>query len=171
MSKLYYTYLKENGGNRLVTYASDKPKVDICFEFCDIISINQYFGWYYGTREDWKNFPEKFDVRRKELGFEKKPVIMSEFGAAAAYGYHTFDDVKWTEEYQAKLLEIALQTFHDCPYMIGSYIWQFCDTVSDKDINKVGTLNNKGILSGYREPKLAYNSVKAKYLKFKEEVE
>ena len=171
MSKLYYTYLKENGGNRLVTYASDKPKVDICFEFCDIISINQYFGWYYGTREDWKNFPEKFDVRRKELGFEKKPVIMSEFGAAAAYGYHTFDDVKWTEEYQAKLLEIALQTFHDCPYMIGSYIWQFCDTVSDKDINKVGNLNNKGILSGYREPKLAYNSVKAKYLKFKEEVE
>ena len=171
MSKHYYTYLKEHGGNRLVTYASDKPSTDICFEFCDIISINQFIGWNYGTREDWKSFPEKFDVLRKELGFEDKPVIMSAFGAAAAYGHHTFDDIKWTEEYQAQLLEIALQTFHDCPYMVGAYIWQFCDTVSNKDITKIGTLNNKGLLSSFREPKLAYQSVKAKYIKFKEEVE
>ena len=171
MSKLYYTYFKENGGNRLVTFTSDKPKNDICYEFCDVISISQSFGWDYGAREAWKEFPDKFDVRRRELGFEKKPVIMSGFGAGAAKGYHTFDDVKWTEEYQAKLLEIALLTFHDCPFIIGSYVSQFCDSVSGKDITRVGTLNNKGILSGYREPKLAFNSVKEKYLAFKKEVE
>ncbi|MBR2043330.1 MAG: hypothetical protein IJ946_03220 [Clostridia bacterium] len=171
MSKLYYTFLKENGGNRLVTYATCKPNVDNCFEFCDIISINQYFGWYYGTREDWKLFPDKFDRRRRELGFGDKPVIMSEFGAAANYGTHTFSDVKWTEEYQAKLHEIALQTFHDCPYMIGSFIWQFCDTASDKDMMKVKSLNNKGLLSAYREPKQAYFTAKEKYLKFKKEAE
>lgn len=171
MSKLYYTYLKENGGNRLVTYASDRPMTDICFEFCDVISINQYFGWYYGTREDWKTFPEKFDIRRKELGFGNKPVIMSEFGAAAAYGNQTFDDVKWTEDYQAKLHEIALQSFHDCYYMIGFYIWQYCDTGSNKDIVKAKTLNNKGLLSAYREPKMAYFTVKEEYLKFKKEAE
>ncbi len=171
MSKLYYNYLKENGGNRLVTYASDKPKADICYEFCDVISISQYFGWKYRTREYWPTFVETFDERRKELGFENKPVIMSAFGASAAYGYHTFEDVKWTEEYQAKLHDIALQVFHDCPYMIGSFISQFCDSVSDKDIVRVSTLNNDGLLSGYREPKLAYHTVKAKFQNFKEEVE
>lgn len=169
MTKLYYSYVKDNGGNRLVTYASDKPMTDICFEFCDIISINQYFGWYSGAREDWKSFPDKFNERRLSLGFADKPVIMSEFGAAATYGNHTFGDVKWTEEYQAKLHEIALQTFHDCPYMIGSYIWQFCDTVSAKDVAKARTLNNKGILNEYRKPKMAYYSVKNKYTSFKAE--
>ena len=167
----YYTFLKNNGGNRLVTYASDRPKEDICFEFCDVISVSQYFGWKYRTREYWPTFTEVLSQRCKELGFENKPVIVSAFGAAAAYGYHTFDDVKWTEEYQAKLLEIALQSFHDCPNIAGSFLSQFCDSVSDKNIEKVGTVDNNGILNGYREPKLAYNSVKALFHKFKEEVE
>ena len=42
-----------------------------------------------------------------------KPVIISEFGAAAIYGHHTFDDIRWTEEYQARLFDHAIGLFHD----------------------------------------------------------
>ena len=170
MSKLYYEYLKENGGNRLVTYASNRPMKDICFEFCDVISINQYFGWYYGEIKDWEKFVAEFDARRQELGFGDKPMIMSEFGGAAAYGYHTFDNVKWTEEYQAELLTHAIQVFHDCPYMIGFYPWQYCDMRSAKDLAKAKTLNNKGILNEYRKPKQAYFAVKEKYQSYLKEL-
>ena len=166
MTKLYYNYIKENGGNRLVTYATDKPMSDICLEFCDVISINQYYGWYYGSRESWKDFLNRFDERRNQLGFEDKPVIMSEFGGAASYGHHTFDDVKWTEEYQAKLLSLCLEEFHNCPYVAGFYIWQYCDMRSAKDLAKARTLNNKGILNEYRKPKAAYFAVREKYRTF-----
>ena len=169
MTKLYYNYIKDNGGNRLVTYATDKPMVDICMELCDIISVNQYFGWYYGSRESWKDFLIKFDSKRKELGLSNKPVIMSEFGGAAAYGHHTFDDVKWTEEYQAKLLSHCLEEFHNCPYVVGFYIWQFSDMRSAKDLAKAKALNNKGILNEYRKPKQAFFTVKDCYFKFKKE--
>lgn len=166
MTKLYYRYLKENGGNRLVTYATHLPLTDICLEYCDVISINQYFGWYYGSRDSWKEFLRQFDERRNQLGFGDKPVIISEFGGAAAYGHHTFDDVKWTEEYQSKLLEICLEEFHRCDYVTGFYVWQFCDMRSDKDLAKARTLNNKGILNEYRKPKMAFFAVREKYRSF-----
>ena len=168
MTKLYYRFLKENGGNRLITYASDKPFEDICFDYCDVISLNQYFGWYYGRRDSWKDFLAQFDARRNQLGLSDKPVIISEFGGAAAYGHHTFDDVKWTEEYQAKLLSLCLEEFHRCDYIAGFYVWQFCDMRSDKDLAKAKTLNNKGILNEYRKPKMAYFAVREKFLSFAE---
>ncbi|MEE0946480.1 MAG: glycoside hydrolase family 2 TIM barrel-domain containing protein [Acutalibacteraceae bacterium] len=169
MSKLYFEFLKNSGGNRLVTYASDKPMIDICFEFCDIISINQYYGWYYDKISGWDEFIKRFDARRNELGFGNKAVIMSEFGGAAAYGYHTFDNVKWTEEYQAELLSHAITVFHNCPYIVGFYPWQYCDMRSAKDLAKARTLNNKGILNEYRKPKLSYSYVKNSYLIFRNE--
>ncbi len=167
MSKLYYNYLKQNGGNRLVTYASDKPKIDTCFEFCDIISLNRYYGWYYGTRDSWSDFMEEFDARRKELKVDNKPVIMSEFGGDALYGQRTFEDIKWSEEYQAEMLSKSIEVFHNCPYIVGFYVWQFCDSRSDKDPAKVKAYNNKGILNEHRQPKMAYFVVKEKYHKFK----
>ena len=74
--------------------------------------------------------------------------------------------MKWTEEYQASLLAQALDAFHGCYYVAGFYIWQFCDMRSCKDLAKARMLNNKGILNEYRKPKLAYFTVKEKYLSF-----
>lgn len=169
LSKLYYSFLKENGGNRLVTYASYKPKEDICFKFCDVISLNQYYGWYYGNVNDWKEFLDTFEIRRNELGFENKPILISEFGCAAAYGHHTFENVKWTEEYQSNLIENSLNIFRNFSYISGTFIWQFCDVRSDRDLDRARTYNNKGLLNEYRKPKMAYFRVKDLYKKFKEE--
>ena len=171
LTKTYYDYVKPNGGNRPVTYATYIAEVDRCMEYCDIISINAYYGWYSGDLNTWNEFVESFRKRRENLGFGHKPVIFSEFGGAALYGHHTFDDLRWTEEYQAKLLSYCLELFHADPMVIGFYIWQFSDirTCQEMGLNRARSYNNKGIVNEYRKPKLAYHKVKQLYHRFREE--
>ncbi len=169
MSKLYYNFLKEHANNRLVIYATYKYMADTCYEFCDVIGINAYYGWYNFHYDEWENFPDRFNTKRIESGCENKPVIMSEFGAAAAYGHHTFKNIHWTEEYQANLLSKAIDVFRRCPYIIGTFIWQFCDSRSDMVTAKYKNFNNKGIIDRHRNPKMAYFAVKDLYVKYKKE--
>lgn len=167
LSKLYYSEMKKLNDGRLVTYATDRPQKDICMQYCDIICINQYCGWYIGDIHAWDTCIADFKARRKELGFENKPVIFSEFGAAAIYGHHTFDDLKWTEEYQAEVMEYAISKFMADDMVCGCYIWQFCDirTSEEMGLNRARSFNNKGILNEYRKPKQAYNTVRKLYNK------
>ncbi len=177
LSEKWSAFLRENGGNRLITHASCHPLKDNDMGFDDIISINIYHGWYKysgynGNLQDWDKMVEDFRARRKEMGWEDKPVIMSEFGAAALAGYHTpFDTVRWSEEYQRDLLEYTLELFHKTDYMRGTYIWQFCNirTSPSMDINRVRYFNNKGVLDEHRNPKLAYYKIKELYKKYSEE--
>lgn len=171
MSREYYTFLKENGGERLVTYASHKPMSDLCLAYCDVISLNLYIGWYGGKPEDWNRVVQEFLARRKQLGLATKPVIFSEFGAAALYGCHDDESVLWSEEYQAALLAHCLTLFHEEPAVAGAFVWQFTDirTCPLAGINRARGFNNKGILNEYRKPKLAYHAVKNRYLSFAKE--
>ncbi len=171
MTKLYYSEMKQQGGNRLVTYASRMPFTDICFEYCDVMSVNYYYGWYEATKRAWDSFIVKFDARRQELGLGDKPLIVSEFGAAAIYGNHTFDCIKWTEEYQADLIGYCLDVFHRSEMVCGMFVWQFCDMLTAKEVglSRARHYNNKGILNEYRKPKSAYFAVKERYNKWKEE--
>ena len=177
VSEKWSKYLRANGGNRLITHASCHPMKDNDMGFDDIISINIYHGWYRyggydGTWKDWEKMIELFTERRKEMGWEDKPVLMSEFGAAALAGYHTpFDTVKWSEEYQRDLFEYTIELFHKTPYMVGTYPWQFANirTSPSMDINRVRYFNNKGIVDEYRNPKLAYFKIKELYHKYAQE--
>ncbi|MBQ7761243.1 MAG: beta-glucuronidase [Clostridia bacterium] len=174
LTEQYYKHLKEFGGNRLVTHASNHPYNDVCMGYNDIICINYYYGWYNygdstGKLTDWDMFVEKFRERAKEMGWDNKPVIMSEFGAAALAGFHSpFDSVRWSEEYQRELLEHCLELFHKTDYMRGTYIWQFCNirTSPSMDINRARYFNNKGILDEYRNPKASYFKVKELYRRY-----
>lgn len=171
ISKLFYSFLKENGGNRIVTYATYKPMEDICLEFCDIICLNQYYGWYYGNNDSWPDALNEFRERRNALGYGHKPIIMSEFGCAAIYGDHTFTNIRWTEEYQAEMLSKALTTFHNDPMVSGFYIWQYADmrTCWEAGMTRARGFNNKGIVNEHRKPKSAYFAVKKLYDEFKGE--
>lgn len=164
-----YPYLKENGGNRMVTYASNCQTWDECLPYCDIICLNVYWGWYGGDKYSWDKFLEDYRAFRKKKGMEHKPVIMSEFGAGALFGYKTHDCIPWTEEYQADLIGYALELFHKDPMMCGVFIWQYTDIRSCNEINRARGFNNKGILNEYRNPKLSYFKVKEMFTKFKEE--
>ena len=173
MSECYYNYLKENGGNRIVTYACDKPFEDVCLGFCDVIAINRYCGWYYDYEADaWERFLERFtEYKNGVLGMAEKPIIMSEFGGAALYGCHDDEGILWSEENQAMQLSHMLEVFHRHPEVVGSYIWQFCDirTCLEAGLNRARGFNNKGILNEYRKPKLAYRVAREKYTAFSKE--
>lgn len=164
-----YPYLKENGGNRMVTYASNCQTWDECLPYCDIICLNVYWGWYGGDKYSWDKFLEDYRAFRKKKGMEHKPVIMSEFGAAALFGYKTHDSIPWTEEYQADLIDYALNLFHKDPMMCGVFIWMFADIRSCNEMNRARGFNNKGLLNEYRNPKLSFFKVKENFLKFKNE--
>ena len=169
LTKRIYELIKPIGGNRLITHASYRPFDDICFSYNDFIAINIYYGWYNGTIDSWDEFAVKMRKRRSELGLDDKPVLMSEFGAAAIYGHHTFDNIRWCEEYQANLLEKSIKLFHEDDLFCGFYIWQFANnrTSIEASWNRARGFNNKGILDEYRRPKMAYFKVKELYESFK----
>ncbi len=63
----------------------------------DVIGNNEYIGWYVRRPEDADSIDwiSEFD----------KPLIMSEFGGDALFGYHGDPLTRWTEEYQENLYE------------------------------------------------------------------
>ncbi len=172
ITKLYAQWLRENGGNRLITHAAAFPFDNDSFEYDDIVCINMYKGWYSGDFSEWDRFVNDFGTHRKKIGQDHKPVIISEFGAGALYGFHShFDTVRWSEEYQSDLLKYCLELFHKTDYIVGYYIWQFANirTYPQMDLNRVRCFNNKGVLDEYRNPKAAYFTVKDLNKRFKEE--
>ena len=63
-------------------------------EYVDVVSFNQYIGWY----RDVNDAPKM----TWEIPYDK-PVIISEFGGGARYGYHGAKNQRWTEEFQENL--------------------------------------------------------------------
>lgn len=52
LSKAFIEKIKSIDTSRLISYASFHPFEDICFPLVDIISINNYYGWYEGEIKD-----------------------------------------------------------------------------------------------------------------------
>ena len=171
MASRYYKLLKDIGGNRIVTFATNHAHDDLCLEFCDIVCINQYNGWYVGDIKSWDGFIARYHEYADSLGVGHKPVIISEFGAAAVYGHRTFDTTRWSEEYQAELLGYCIELFHKDPRIVGTYIWQFTDirTSLETGLTRARGFNNKGVLNEYRNPKAAYFRVKELYTRYAQE--
>ena len=167
LTKKLYPYLKENGGNRLVVFASHKPLTDICFEYTDLYCVNDYHGWYRYDLPGTGDFVKEIQARIESEGLPARPMIMSEFGAAAIYGKRDFDTEIWSENYQAKLLDYCTRLFLTDEKFAGCYIWHFADArTSFKNLNRARGFNNKGVLNEYRKPKLAYDAVKKVYHEF-----
>ena len=63
--------------------------------------MNVYSGWYTAESVDMRM--RKLIDWLREVGGADKPFFMTEFGAAAMYGYHR-SLCRWSEDYQAKLI-------------------------------------------------------------------
>ena len=103
-------------------------------ESVDLISYNEYFGWYYVTFFTDQMMISEGTLRK--LMFEvmpdikinssfDKPIHISEFGAGAKYGNHT--NKIWSEEYQAKLYKHQLEMLSNNPQIQGISPWIFKD--------------------------------------------
>ena len=171
MTRRFRAVVDRMDSSRPIVYATACPTKDTCYEFCDIVCINNYTGWYGGNMEEWPNKIVAFKDHMKQTGADNKPLIMSEFGAASVWGHHDFDTRRWSENYQARLISYCLELFFADEDISGCYIWQFCDTKTSMEmgLNRARAYNNKGILNEHRKPKLAYFKVAEIYNRLKSE--
>jgi beta-glucuronidase len=164
-------HLRELDPTRPVTYASNHPFDDLCFDLTDIVSINCYPGWYHGEIEDIPDFLDELVRHLDQEGqpegttFADKPLMITEIGAGAIPGWRDVNETRWSEQYQAKHLDTVLQhLFIDRDRVCGISLWQFCDCRSSEQVRRAlfrpRAFNNKGIVDEYRRPKLGYEVVK-----------
>ena len=161
--------LRELDPTRPLTFASNHPFDDVCYDLADVISVNCYPGWYVGEIEE---IPANLDEIMAHVdgaqGQANKPLIIAEIGAGAIYGWRDWNETRWSEQYQARLLETVIcHLFVDGNRACGLAIWQYCDVRASEQVRRAlfrpRAFNNKGLVDEYRRPKQAYDVVKALY--------
>ena len=161
--------IRREDGTRLVTSASNQPLTDVNYDLFDVVAVNIYPGWYAEDRELVRPLGEivpyihKVITHLEKEGLQAKPLVISEIGAAALYGWRDPLNAQWTEQYQSDYLETVCEEVMRNPRISGLAIWLFCDSrtyASSHSLMRPRTFNNKGTLDEYRRPKMAYNTVK-----------
>ena len=167
MYERQYAQIRALDASRPLTSASCRYYKDICLDLPDIVSFNIYSGWYDNNAVSTE-FRKQY-AWIETTGGAGKPMIISEFGGAALYGYRDPAHVKWSEERQADILDESLGYYMNCPDISGVYIWQFADCRVTEEggwfLTRSRTRNNKGIFDEYRRPKLALDVVKRHFKK------
>lgn len=156
--------------SRLVVAAMEKEYIDKdtltvnddLIDLLDVISFNQYIGWYDGTSE-------KCD--RVNWIFEKnKPIIISEFGAGAVYGRHGDRTERFTEEYMEDMYIRMIGMLERMPQLAGISPWILKDFRSPRrqlrDIQD--DFNRKGLISENGGHKKAFFVLQEWYKKLQE---
>ena len=130
---------------------------DDLIQLTDIISFNQYEGWYDGHPMDCDSV--KWTIPAG------KPVFISEFGGGARYGLH--GDTKFTEEYQALLYEKNIEMLMRLPGISGFSPWILKDFRSPKrPLNGIqDDFNRKGLIDEQGRRKQAFYILRDFYLK------
>jgi beta-glucuronidase len=119
-------------------------------EYLDVLGCNEYVGWYDGL-------PEKADRLQWKSKYQK-PLVMSEFGGDALYGYHGDPLTRWTEEYQENLYQHQLNMLKKIPFLRGTAPWILTDFRSPRrPLPGIQDYwNRKGLISDRGEKKKAF---------------
>ncbi len=154
------TFTKQKDPTRLISAALEQsnfqgdPLVrtisDPFAEVVDILSFNQYIGWYDGGIE-------KCSTIQWNITYDK-PVIISEFGAGAKYGLHGEKDDRWTEEYQEYLYQETLKMVDQIAQLRGISPWILVDFRSPRRVlpDIQDGWNRKGLISEDGKKKKAF---------------
>ncbi|SNR48364.1 beta-glucuronidase [Lutibacter agarilyticus] len=153
-------HTREIDGTRLISAALEQtdyngnPTIrtidDDFADVVDILSFNQYVGWYDGLPEKCSKISWKIT--------QDKPVLISEFGAGAKYGNHGDKSVRWTEEFQADLYTETLKMIDGIEQLQGFSPWVLVDFKSPRRVlPKIQDgFNRKGLISEEGEKKAAF---------------
>jgi len=125
-------------------------------EYVDVVSFNQYIGWY----RDVNDAPKM----RWEIPYNK-PVIISEFGGGARYGLHGAKNQRWTEEFQENLYIENLAMIDKIEGLAGTTPWILKDFRSPRRVlpGVQDYYNRKGLVSDNGEKKKAFYVLKQWY--------
>lgn len=158
---------RANDNTRLISAAledhskkEDKNIMVVEDEFAkvlDILSFNQYYGWYGGKIENIKNIRWEVDI--------DKPIIISEFGAGALQGFHADESTRWSEEFQDLLYKETLPVLARIPQISGMSPWILSDFRSPRRIliPYQDGWNRKGLISETGNKKKAYYTLQKFY--------
>lgn len=126
-------------------------------DLVDVLAINQYLGWYYGSREDLAQtrFTTTFG----------KPIVFSELGAGAKFGRHGGEDEIWTEEFQVAVYEAQIEMISQQPDCVGLSPWILKDFRTPMRVlpGVQDGYNRKGLVSEEGERKLAFGVLESWY--------
>jgi beta-glucuronidase len=136
---------------------------DTLYRYSDLISINEYLGWYV----PWQGKPS--DTKWK-VAFPDKPIFISEFGGEALYGNKnvpTDEAASWAEEYQEQIYKDQIAMFGTIPNLCGVCPWLLFDYRSLGRMNQVYQkgFNRKGLLSENGKKKKAWYLMNEYYKK------
>lgn len=168
--KKQYEQIKSLDTTRPTTSATCRHFTDICLDLPDVVSFNMYSGWYQDVPVKERHEQEMEWI--SEAGGKGKPVIVSEFGAAAIYGFRDRGHCKWSEERQADIIRENLEVYRGDDRLSGVFIWQFADckvTEEEWFSTRARCHNNKGVVDEYRRPKEAFDTVKEMFPKMKQQ--
>ena len=112
-------------------------------KYVDVVSFNQYVGWY----RDVNDAPKM----TWEIPYNK-PVIISEFGGGAKSGYHGAKNQRWTEEFQENLYRENIAMIEKIDGLSGTTPWILKDFRSPRRVlpgiqdfyNRKGLVSDKG---------------------------
>ena len=125
-------------------------------QYVDVVSFNQYIGWY----RDVNDAPKM----KWEIPYNK-PVIISEFGGGAKYGYHGAKNQRWTEEFQENLYIENCAMLDKIEGLAGTTPWILKDFRSPRRVlpDVQDYYNRKGLFSDKGEKKKAFYVLKQWY--------
>ena len=143
---------KHYQGNPLIRTIDD-PFADVV----DVLSFNQYIGWYDGL-------PEKCATITWKIS-QDKPVLISEFGAGAKQGLYGSKNTRWTEEYQENLYVETLKMIDKVDKVQGFSPWILIDFRSPRRVLPIiqEGWNRKGLISEDGKKKKAFNVLREYY--------
>lgn len=162
-------YIRTIDNTRLITAACKKDQEldghpdsvytynDPIMEKLDIISLNEYLGWYGGDPNECRN-------KSFKMGLEK-PVIVSEFGGGAIQGFHGDSLTRWSEEFQEYLYKESISMFDKIDGLAGMTPWILVDFMSPlRQLHGVQDgWNRKGLISEKGQKKKAFYVLKDFY--------
>lgn len=125
------------------------------FEFCDVLGLNRYYGWYSESgriEAGCAKLSEELDALYERY---HKPLILTEFGADTVAGHHATQPEMFSEEFQAEMLEAYIRVLRSKPYVVGEHVWNLCDFKTSQSAVRVNGMNLKGVFTRDRRPKLA----------------
>jgi len=162
------TSAKEQDPTRLISMAMEVLSAsnyvnrlqDNMNRYVDVISFNQYVGWYRDVNDAKK--------MKWEIPYDK-PVIISEFGGGAKAGLNGTPEQRWTEEFQERLYQENLDMLDKIDGLSGTCPWVLKDFRSPRrplpEIQDY--FNRKGLFSDQGKRKKAFYVLKEWYEKKK----
>ncbi len=152
--RLISAALEQHGmpGNELVRTIEDPFA-----QYVDLVSFNEYIGWYDGL-------PSKCASIEWKIDFDK-PVFISEFGADALGGMHGDSLTRWSEEYQEYMYRETLKMIGKIPQLRGCSPWILVDFRSPRRVlpGVQDGWNRKGLISETGNRKKAFFTLRQFY--------